>query len=119
MIKIALKHFIYEKCIDTLFNAITRNFSIVKKGTKVKLPKYLQDIFNEGAMYVPNSVEFVHYKHIFKTHTSYEYNIGWLVDSYAINDLEILALKLANRIERKLLADAEYQLKKLKDFSDK
>jgi len=26
MIKVALKHFIYEKCIDVLFNAIDKNF---------------------------------------------------------------------------------------------
>ena len=26
MIKIALKHFIYEKCINVIFNAIKRNF---------------------------------------------------------------------------------------------
>lgn len=28
MIKIALKHFIYEKCIDMLFGAIYRNFAL-------------------------------------------------------------------------------------------
>ena len=26
MIKVAIKHFIYEKCIDVFFNAISRNF---------------------------------------------------------------------------------------------
>jgi len=31
MVKVLLKHFIYEKCIDILFNQITLNFSEVKR----------------------------------------------------------------------------------------
>lgn len=32
MIKIALKHFIYEKCINVLFDGILNNFSASKNG---------------------------------------------------------------------------------------
>ena len=34
MIKIALKHWIYEKCIDVFFEAITNNFLLGHKQNK-------------------------------------------------------------------------------------
>jgi len=115
MIKIALKHFIYEKCIDTIFNAINRNFAVIKKETKVPLSPFFTHVLNDGSIHAPNSREHMQYRNAFDTYTSYVYNKGWFVDSYAISDLEILALKLMKRI----LADAEYRLKKLKEFNDK
>jgi len=35
MIKVALKHFIYEKCIDVIFDGIINNFSVSKKRFNV------------------------------------------------------------------------------------
>lgn len=37
MIKIALKHFIYEKCIDVLFNAIENNFCTNTENSEFKI----------------------------------------------------------------------------------
>ena len=37
MLKIYLKHFIYEKCIDVIFNAISNNFSEISKFHKIKI----------------------------------------------------------------------------------
>ena len=37
MIKIALKHFIYEKCIDVIFNAIINNFKTPTTWHKMKV----------------------------------------------------------------------------------
>ena len=45
MIKIAIKHFIYDKCISVLFNAINRNFHIPK------VKKFTADMFHEGDTY--------------------------------------------------------------------
>jgi len=45
MIKIAIKHFIYEKCISILFDFINRNFPIHK------VKKFTADMFREGAQY--------------------------------------------------------------------
>jgi len=49
MIKIALKHWIYEKCIDTLFTAISRNFGNpileTKKIGEIKVGDRFHEIF--------------------------------------------------------------------------
>ena len=45
MIKIALKHYIYEKCISILFDFINRNFPIHK------VKKYTIDMFHKGDLY--------------------------------------------------------------------
>jgi len=99
MIKIALKHFIYEKCIDILFNAITRNFSIVKKGTKVELPHHFLETFNIGFEQVPDSMTFIHFKYLFDSYTLYDYRAGWVVDSNAIPALTLHEDILSRKIE--------------------
>jgi len=45
MIKIALKHFIYEKCINVLFDGIINNFSTQK------VIKFTADMFHKGDAY--------------------------------------------------------------------
>ena len=47
MIKIALKHWIYEKCIDVLFKAIDNNFP----------EDYRQNLFSPGVMFVTMTIK--------------------------------------------------------------
>ena len=44
MIKLFIKHHIYEKCIEILFNAITDNFSNVIRLSDLTLGDYLSEI---------------------------------------------------------------------------
>lgn len=107
MIKIALKHFIYEKCIDTLFNAISRNFSVIKKNGTENLHPYFIHLYNMGSTYAPNSLEYVNYKTIYIEHT-YQTKSKWLVDSSAIDDLVLYGCKLNDRMKQDITYARNY-----------
>jgi len=53
MIKIALNHWIYENCINIIFNAIGKNFSSLKKV------EYNYTFFNTGDRF--HSIKYKHY----------------------------------------------------------
>lgn len=63
MIKIALKHWIYERCIDMLFDNIARNFKVIR--TKIKVGDYYRRLvtddtdLNGTQMDDMNGMEFV------------------------------------------------------------
>lgn len=99
MIKIALKHFIYEKCIDTLFNAIFRNFSVIKKGGTEKLHPYFLDMANNGMIYGSDSLEYMQYRNIFNKH-AYWAGSRWMVNSAAVDDLVLYGCKLNARLKQ-------------------
>lgn len=61
MLKIYLKHFIYEKCIDVIFNAIINNFRTPNKLHNVKVGNcfYSITVYTQGRKTVYYSPEVV------------------------------------------------------------
>lgn len=50
MIKVLLRHKIFQLCIDTIFNSIEENFNVIKKD---KVPQYMWDIYHQLQGYPP------------------------------------------------------------------
>lgn len=60
MIKIVLKHFIYEKCIDVLFNNIWRNFAIsdgvLKAGSTYREIQFVFEVNGYYMFYIMGDI---------------------------------------------------------------
>ena len=100
MIKIALKHWIYEKCIDVLFEGICRNFAYLRKDvtplttwTDNELPFWMNYTYHEGLEYVPHSIEFMSLHCALMDHAKYEKYDG-TPETYYLGELMRLARDL-------------------------
>ena len=72
MIFIAIKHWIFELCINAIFDKITTNFSIIDREKEEILSEYF-DLFNAYHRYF-NDVEYTYeeYVYYFKDKNKYD-----------------------------------------------
>ena len=93
MIKIALKHFIYEHCIDVLFEHIFGNFIPVERDD-TGVPYDVLSALDDGRRIIPNAACVNVLASCIASHQAYEKCRGLITNPYEIDDLRHLAKKV-------------------------
>ena len=97
MIKIALKHWIYEKCIDVLFEGICRNFAFLNRNM-IPMPMWILEVYKDGTFLVPNTRSFRIFHRAFISHIQHVKD-GIYINPIYIVDLEYFGHNVKDSIK--------------------
>jgi acyl carrier protein phosphodiesterase len=90
MIRVILKHWIYETCIDVLFDSILGNFLSVLKDDHI-IPDDIMQVYEQGMREIPSSRNINQLKHSIVAHRTYCRYTNTELTQVQLADLNYLA----------------------------